>query len=57
MLIIFSITKNLRALGYEKDIESIKYPDSLDEHKLVKVPQRLTERSASSYSSFIYPVF
>ena len=32
-------------MGYEKDIESIQYPDSLYDHKLVKQPQRLTERS------------
>jgi hypothetical protein len=37
--------EKLKALGWEKDLDSIRRPDSLDDHKLVRVPQRLTERS------------
>ncbi|KIL71424.1 hypothetical protein M378DRAFT_19760 [Amanita muscaria Koide BX008] len=39
-----SIVEKLKALGWEKDLQSIRYPDSLEEHKLVKLPQRLTTR-------------
>jgi len=39
-----AIVEKLKELGYEKDLESIEYPDSLDDLKLVKQPQRLTER-------------
>ncbi|KAF8641235.1 hypothetical protein AX17_000869 [Amanita inopinata Kibby_2008] len=34
----------LKALGWERDLAGIKYPDALEDHRLVKVPQRLTER-------------
>ncbi|KAF8634888.1 hypothetical protein AX15_000640 [Amanita polypyramis BW_CC] len=39
-----AIVQKLKALGWEKDLESIRYPDDLGDHKHVKAPQRLTER-------------
>jgi len=38
-------------MGYGRDIESIQYPDSLEDHKLVKRPQRLTQRSTFEHFS------
>ncbi|KAF9469536.1 hypothetical protein BDZ94DRAFT_5246 [Collybia nuda] len=38
-----AIIERLEGLGWEKDVQSIEYPDSLEEHKLVKRPQRLTD--------------
>ncbi|KAK0461863.1 uncharacterized protein EV420DRAFT_1527709 [Desarmillaria tabescens] len=39
-----AITKKLVDLGYEKDLESIKAPDSFQDHRLVKQPRALTEK-------------
>lgn len=39
-----AIMKKLKELGWGKDIESIRYPDSFDDHKLISRPQRLTDR-------------
>jgi hypothetical protein len=41
----FSIIEKLTALGYEKDIESIHLPDCLEDHRIMKQPQQLTECS------------
>ncbi|KAG5638024.1 hypothetical protein H0H81_002225 [Sphagnurus paluster] len=40
----------LTQLGYGKDIEGIRAPDSLKNHDLVKKPQKLTERSTLFHS-------
>ncbi|PFH48407.1 hypothetical protein AMATHDRAFT_5842 [Amanita thiersii Skay4041] len=39
-----AIIEKLRALGWGLDVDSMRDPDSLADHKLVKVPQRLTDR-------------
>ncbi|KAF8716073.1 hypothetical protein AX14_012443 [Amanita brunnescens Koide BX004] len=39
-----AIVEKLKALGWEKDLESIRLPDSLGDLKQVRMPQRLTER-------------
>lgn len=39
-----AIIQKLKDLGWAQDIAGIRYPDSLDQHKLVDRPQRLTEK-------------
>ncbi|KAG6849552.1 hypothetical protein H0H93_007500 [Arthromyces matolae] len=39
-----AIIDKLTQLGYAEEIASIRYPDSLENHPLVKKPQKLTER-------------
>ncbi|KAK0239425.1 hypothetical protein EDD85DRAFT_449636 [Armillaria nabsnona] len=39
-----AIYEKLVALGYERDLESIRFPDSLEEHRLVKQTRPLTEK-------------
>ncbi|TFK68225.1 hypothetical protein BDN72DRAFT_960384 [Pluteus cervinus] len=39
-----AIIDKLVSLGWKQDLDSIRYPDNLAEHRLVKQPHRLTER-------------
>ncbi|KAK0463460.1 uncharacterized protein EV420DRAFT_1638396 [Desarmillaria tabescens] len=39
-----AIYKKLVDLGYEEDLKSIRFPDSLEEHRLVKQTRPLTEK-------------
>ncbi|KAF9056059.1 hypothetical protein BJ165DRAFT_1522011 [Panaeolus papilionaceus] len=39
-----AIKTKLKELGWEEDLNGIRYPDSLSDHKLINKPQRLTQR-------------
>ncbi|GLB43588.1 hypothetical protein LshimejAT787_1401000 [Lyophyllum shimeji] len=39
-----AVIARLNALGYAEDIAGIRYPDALEDHALVKKPQKLTDR-------------
>ncbi|KAF9011182.1 hypothetical protein BDQ17DRAFT_1345652 [Cyathus striatus] len=41
-----AILRKIIELGYEEDYLSIRYPDSFEDHKLVKHPHPLTERAS-----------
>ncbi|KAF8079174.1 hypothetical protein FPV67DRAFT_101100 [Lyophyllum atratum] len=39
-----AIIEKLAALGYAEDVAGIRFPDALEEHELVRKPQKLTDR-------------
>ncbi|KAK0212275.1 hypothetical protein DFS33DRAFT_1389731 [Desarmillaria ectypa] len=41
----YSIRDELKELGYEKDVESVRFPDCFMEHRLVKKNSPLTDRA------------
>ncbi|SJL19051.1 uncharacterized protein ARMOST_22658 [Armillaria ostoyae] len=47
-----AISKKLVDLGYEQDLESIRFPDSFHQHHLVRQPRALTEKVGQHQSRY-----